>query len=117
MVGGFRSWGKAEDLCRVGGAQPQSEGPQWAGEWGRTLGVDFYLSRTAFCFHSPPFTSQKGARGLRGKGKVTLIECVLYTKHFGNILLFCLLHKPESIIPAPPPEERNSKRLSDLLRI
>lgn len=65
------------------------------------MGVDFCFFRTAFCFHSLPFTSQKGARGLRDRGKVTLIECVLYTKQFGNILLFCLLHKPESIIPTP----------------
>lgn len=42
------------------------------------------------CFHSLSLTPQKGARGLRGRRKVTFIEWLLYTRHCGNTLLFVL---------------------------
>lgn len=95
MLGGFRSWGKAEDLCRVRGVRPRPKGPQWVGEQGTGMcgGGFLPLQDCLLFFHSLPLTSQKGARGLRSRMKVTLIECLLYAKHS-----FCPLHKPESII-------------------
>ena len=67
-MGGFRSWGKVEDLCRARGVQPQSEGPRWAGEQGAgTHGGGFLLLQDCLLFPLSTLHFPKGSQGTKGQ--------------------------------------------------